>query len=159
MRLSGRLVWAAGCADCAVASGATPPPSYAVRSCLSASSLQALTHSPLLFQTKMPSSRGKDARGNLLKLEMLPGSNLHPCGDPRWLGACSSCVLEELWDPPSVGWMGSFLQCGVSFPEKSALGLHGSSHRGAGETNPTRIQEDLGSIPGLAQWVKDTALL
>uniref|UniRef100_A0A8C3WSS7 TOPBP1 interacting checkpoint and replication regulator n=1 Tax=Catagonus wagneri TaxID=51154 RepID=A0A8C3WSS7_9CETA len=43
-------------------SGATPPPSCAVRSCLSASGLQALTHSPLLFQAKMPSSRGRDTR-------------------------------------------------------------------------------------------------
>ena len=25
--------------------------------------------------------------------------------------------------------------------------------------NPTRIQEDMGSIPGLTQWVKDLALL
>ncbi|XP_073917720.1 treslin [Castor canadensis] len=43
-------------------SGSTPPPGCAVRSCLSASGLQALTHSPLLFQGRTPSSQGKDTR-------------------------------------------------------------------------------------------------
>ena len=34
----------------------------------------------------------------------------------------------------------------------------GSSHRGTAETNPTRNQEVVGSIPGHAQWVGDPAL-
>ena len=33
-----------------------------------------------------------------------------------------------------------------------------SSHRGAGEANPTRNHEVVGSIPDLVQWVKDPAL-
>ena len=33
-----------------------------------------------------------------------------------------------------------------------------SSHGGAAETNPTGNHEAVGSIPGLAWWVKDLAL-
>ena len=35
----------------------------------------------------------------------------------------------------------------------------GSSHCGAMETNPTSIPEDVGSVPHLAQWVGDLAML
>ena len=35
----------------------------------------------------------------------------------------------------------------------------GSSHCGSAATNLTNILEDVGLIPGLAQWVKDTMVL
>ena len=55
----------------------------------------------------------------------------------------------------------------TSLPPQAALHLAwydllkkacGSSHCGSALTNPNRIHKDTGSIPGLAQWVKDLAL-
>ncbi|XP_027427183.1 treslin isoform X1 [Zalophus californianus] len=57
-------------ADDVFVPGSTPPPGHAPRSCLSASGLQALTQSPLLFQGKTPSSRCQEARDE--EMEVVP---------------------------------------------------------------------------------------
>ena len=40
-----------------------------------------------------------------------------------------------------------------------SAGTRENSHCGSEVMNPTSIHEDMGLIPGLAQWVKDPALL
>jgi len=65
----------------------------------------------------------------------------------RHLGVSKTTTAEIL--SGKVWVMGS--------PSKSSQDQ--SSHRGTAETNSTRNNEVAGLIPGLAQWVKDLALL
>ena len=60
----------------------------------------------------------------------------------------SSLLRRYQWD-----WV---LSCSQQDQLKNIL--WGSSHHGLVVMNPTSIQEDVGSIPGLAHWVKDLAL-
>ena len=64
---------------------------------------------------------------------------------------------------PDEGWTNTCLFWASGFPSLEQY-LHqnsnfGSSHCGSVVMNPTSIQEDVGLIPGLAQWVKDPVLL
>ena len=68
----------------------------------------------------------------------------------------SGCLVSRIWcfdccGPGSISGLGT--------EENPHQATAGSSCCGSVVTNPTRIHEDTGSIPGLAQWVKDPALL
>ena len=50
------------------------------------------------------------------------------------------------------------LEFGILYIKIKISDFFESSHCGAAETNPNSIHENAGSIPGLAQWIRDLAL-
>ena len=67
---------------------------------------------------------------------------------------------QNLWDATKAVITGKFVAANAHIKEEKSQKCHlWSSRCGAVEMNPTSIHEDAGSIPSLAQWVGDPALL
>ena len=72
-----------------------------------------------------------------------------------WLGSrCYCCAWSHRCGMSSVPGPGTCICCGRDKAKQNR-----SSHRGSLVRNLTSIHEDVGLIPGLAQWVKDLVLL
>ena len=75
----------------------------------------------------------------------------------QWdVGRYSTKQVAELY---SQNWLQLLLL--MSLPWENCVQIRSlrSSHCGSALMNPTSICEDVGLIPGLAEWVKDPALL
>ena len=69
--------------------------------------------------------------------------------------ATSLNIIKSIYDKPIANIILNDEKL-KAFPLRSIIR---SAHYGSAKMNLTRNHEDAGSIPGLAQWVKDPALL
>ena len=87
--------------------------------------------------------------------DLLGGPGGYGCGQSSQRECPSVRDLPQQTEP-SQGR--SFPGPRTTFPDEWKKVNYRSSHRSVAEMNPTRNHKVVGSIPGLAQWVKDPAL-
>ena len=109
---------------------------------------------PVPWGVPVPVSCVKGAEGKGQDLASLSGPNLARLSQSPQEHGCTSLegpVEGALYYTSTPRWSGP----GALASQTSSLGVPLVAQR---LTIPTRIHEDLGSIPGLAWWVKDPAL-